>query len=189
MNWRTGDADQAARYAQRFADLEASGVNVHGEVDFVMSYGPPSVLDAGCGTGRVAVELARRGVDVWGVDRDRAMLAVARRDAPHVRWVDGDLADPSLDLGRRFALVVAAGNVMIFVAPGTEGAAVQTMARHLEPGGLLVAGFQLHRLSPDAYDVLAAAAGLAFVDRFATWDRQPFTGGDYAVSVHQATDS
>ena len=186
MNWRAGDRDQAVRYAQRFTDLEASGVNVHGEADLVASFAPQSVLDAGCGTGRVAVELARRGIEVWGVDRDPAMLDVARRAAPQLTWVEGDLADPLLELGRRFALVVAAGNVMIFLESGTEGAAVQTMARHLEPGGLLVAGFQLHRLSVDAYDALAAAAGLSLAERFATWDRVPFTGGDYAVSVHRA---
>jgi SAM-dependent methyltransferase len=184
--WRTGDPAHAEQYARRFADLEASGVHVHGEADFVAAYHPASVLDAGCGTGRVAIELARRGVDVAGLDRDAAMLAVARRAAPGVAWAEGDLADPGLDLGRRFSVVVAAGNVMIFVAPGTEDEVVQTMARHVEPGGLLVAGFQLHGLSVERYDALAAAAGLEPVERFATWDRQPFAGGDYAVSVHRA---
>jgi SAM-dependent methyltransferase len=186
VSWRSGDPEHALRYAQRFADLEASGVDVHGEADFVAAYGPSSVLDAGCGTGRVAIELGRRGLDVWGVDRDAAMLDVARRAAPQLSWVEGDLADPALDLGRRFGLVVAAGNVMIFVAPGTEGAVVRTMARHLEPGGLLVAGFQLHGLEVAQYDDLATAAGLALVERFATWDRERFAGGGYAVSVHRA---
>lgn len=186
MSWRAGDPEHAARYAQRFADLEASGVNVHGEADFVASYKPTSVLDAGCGTGRVAVELDRRGFDVVGVDRDAAMLGVAHRTAPHITWVEADLADPSLDLGRRFAVVVAAGNVLLFVTPGTEADVVRTLARHVDRGGLLVAGFQLHGIDVAAYDAMAAAAGLSLADRFATWDRQPFTGGDYAVSVHRA---
>ncbi len=144
---------------------------MHGEADLVASYAPSSVLDAGCGTGRVAIELARRGFDVCGVDRDEAMLGVASSQAPELPWAVGDLADPSLDLGRRFALVVAAGNVLLFVTPGTEGEAVRTMARHLAPGGLLVAGFQLHTLGVARYDELAAAAGLSLVERFATWDR------------------
>jgi SAM-dependent methyltransferase len=185
LNWRPGDTEQAQRYAQRFADLEAAGTNVHGEADFVASYAPASVLDAGCGTGRVAIELARRGFDVCGIDRDGPMLGVARSQAPELTWVNGDLADPSLDLGRRFALVVAAGNVLLFVTPGTEGEVVRTMARHLDTGGLLVAGFQLHTLGVARYDELTAAAGLSLVERFATWDRQPFAGGDYAVSVHR----
>jgi SAM-dependent methyltransferase len=185
VSWRSGDPEQASRYAQRFADLEASGANVHGEADFVASYHPLSVLDAGCGTGRVAIELARRGFDVCGVDRDAAMLAVARRTAPGLTWVEGDLADPALDVGRRFSVVVAAGNVMIFVAPGTEGAVVRTMARHLEPAGLLVAGFQLGTFGTDAYDAACEDAGLELVERLATWDGAPFRGGDYAVSVHR----
>jgi hypothetical protein len=36
-----------------------------------------------------------------------------------------------------------------------------------------------------SYDELAAAAGLSPVARWATWDRQPFAGGEYAVSVHR----
>ncbi|MCC6222060.1 MAG: methyltransferase domain-containing protein [Thermoleophilia bacterium] len=39
------------------------------------------VLDVGCGTGRLATELARRGARVWGVDRSEEMLAEARRRA------------------------------------------------------------------------------------------------------------
>jgi SAM-dependent methyltransferase len=187
-DWSNDDPDRGDRYAQRFADLEAAGANVHGEADFVSAFRPASVLDAGCGTGRVAIELNRRGFDVCGVDRDAAMLAVARRAAPHLRWEEADLAAPTFRLGRTFALVVAAGNVMIFLEPGTEGAALANLARHLDPGGVLVAGFQLSRggLTLHTYDELALAAGLALDERFATWDRQPFTGGDYAVSVHRA---
>jgi SAM-dependent methyltransferase len=186
--WLKGDAPRGDGYDRRFAALEASGQSVHGEADFVSYLGPPSVLDAGCGTGRVAIELAARGVDVVGIDLDEQMLATARAKAPELAWVHGDLAAPDLDLGRRFAVVVAAGNVMIFLTPGTERDAVANLARHLEPGGLLVAGFQLGagRLALARYDDFAAAAGLTLAERWATWDRQPFVaGGDYAVSVHR----
>jgi hypothetical protein len=83
---------------------------------------------------------------------------------------------------------VAAGNVMVFVDPGTETAVVANLARHLDPGGALVAGFQLEArgLALARYDEGAAAAGLVLEDRWATWDRQSFVaGGDYAVSVHR----
>src|SRR5689334_19172434 len=62
-----------AEYQKRFDDLASSGVDVHGEATFVMRAAPRSVLDAGCGTGRVAIELARRGVEVVGVDVDPSM--------------------------------------------------------------------------------------------------------------------
>ena len=187
-SWSQDDPKRGQRYAERFDRLEASGASVHGEADFVAALHPASVLDAGCGTGRVGVELGRRGLDVCGVDRDPAMLAVARERSPEVGWFEADLAAPDLDLGRRFDVVVAAGNVMIFVDAGTEGAVVANLARHLEADGALVAGFQLEPrgLTLARYDEVASAAGLVLTDRFATWDRQPFApGGAYAVSVHR----
>ncbi len=164
---------------------------MHGEATFVDGLGVLSVLDAGCGTGRVAIELARRGFDVVGLDADPGMLSAARAKAPELEWVLGDLSDFELfeaDGPRHFDAVVMAGNVMIFLVPGTEGAVLTQVAGHLRPGGLVVAGFQLvpGRLSLDRYDELAAAVGLTLADRYATWDRRPWVpGGDYAVSVHR----
>lgn len=172
-------------YDRTWDELAAKGESIHGEADFVDALGVRSVLDAGCGTGRVAIELARRGLDVVGVDLDPQMLASARRKAPHLSWVEADLA--TVTLGRRFEAVVLAGNVMIFLAPGTEAAVVESLAAHLEPGGLLVSGFQLMpgRLELAQYDAMAAAAGLEPAARWATWDKQMYQGGDYAVSLHR----
>lgn len=172
-------------YDDRWEELAAEGRNVHGEADFVEALHPRSALDAGCGTGRVAVELARRGVEVVGVDLDPSMLEVARAKAPGLRWVEADLAE--VDLGHTFDVVVMAGNVMIFLAAGSEAAVVANLARHLRPGGALVAGFSLQpgRLDLTAYDRHAVSAGLALEGRWATWDGRPFAGGDYAVSVHR----
>ena len=184
--WLAEAAGRSRTYDQRWEQMATEGASVHGEADFVHGLGPRSVLDAGCGTGRVAVELARRGVDVVGVDLDPSMLAVARDKAGGLTWREGDLA--TVDVGRSFDVVVMAGNVMIYLAAGTEAAVVANLARHLRPGGALVAGFSLQpgRLDLAAYDAYAAAAGLLPDGRWATWDRQPFTGGDYAVSVHRA---
>ncbi|MEX1253409.1 MAG: class I SAM-dependent methyltransferase [Dehalococcoidia bacterium] len=175
-----GDAYDAT-YERR----SAAGEHVHGEADFVQSFAPASVLDAGCGTGRVGRELARRGLDVAGVDIDPEMLATARRKAPDVDWRLADLT--SVDLGRSFDAIVLAGNVMIFLSPGTESAALTNLARHLRPGGLLIAGFQIipGRLSIARYDELAGLAGLGLVERWSTWDRDAWgEANDYAVSVH-----
>jgi threonine dehydrogenase-like Zn-dependent dehydrogenase len=91
-------------YQQRFDALAAQGTDVHGEATFVHALAPTTVLDAGCGTGRVAVELARRGVRVVGVDGDDSMIATARRLAPDLEWVHHDLT--TFDLGRRFDVVI-----------------------------------------------------------------------------------
>ena len=188
--WEDAAVPRGDAYDARWRRLAAAGENVHGEADFVESLSPTTVLDAGCGTGRVAIELARRGITTVGVDLDRAMLATARRNGPETVWIEGDLTSLAIEEPGaldHFDVVVAAGNVMIFLRPGTETAAVARMAAHLRPGGALVAGFQLS--SPyglERYDADCAAAGLTSVDRFATWDREPWEGGDYAVSVHRA---
>ena len=184
--WSSDSRPTAAEYDARWARLGASGAELHGEAAFVLAYAPRSVLDAGCGTGRVAIELARHGVDVAGVDLDAGFIDEARRKAPAIAWQLGDLA--AVDLGRTFDLIVLAGNVMIFVAPGTESDVLTNLAGHLNPGGRLVAGFQLgdDRLSLDRFDHCAETAGLSVIERFASWDRDPFAGNDYAVSVLMA---
>src|SRR5215475_2281895 len=86
------DVPRGDVYEARFTALAQTGQDVHGEAHFVAALGVSSVLDAGCGTGRVAIELAHRGIDVVGVDLDATMLAVARRKAPHLAWYESDLA-------------------------------------------------------------------------------------------------
>jgi SAM-dependent methyltransferase len=186
--WTSTDTPRGDAYDQRFAQLAARGVDIHGEANFVSSFAPRAVLDAGCGTGRVAIELARRGVDVVGVDIDPAMLAAARRKAPELTWVEADLA--TLALGRRFDVVVAAGNVLVFVAPGTETAVVHRLAAHLDQGGRLVAGFSLAAdLTLAEYDSMAAAAGLVLEARYSTWQGAPFAtpqGAPFALHDERA---
>jgi SAM-dependent methyltransferase len=185
--WSAHDGVQrGADYDVRWRELEVAGLSIHGEADLICTFDPETVLDAGCGTGRVAIELARRGIDVVGVDLDPPMLGQARTKAPHLEWVEADLCD--IDLGRRFDVVAMPGNVMIFVCPGTEASVVANLARHLRPGGRLVAGFQLGQgYDLDRYDADCAAAGLELEARSATWEGDPWVpGGDYAVSVHRA---
>jgi SAM-dependent methyltransferase len=177
--------DRGASYDQAFRDLAASGADVHGEADRVAALVPAGarVLDAGCGTGRVAVELARRGRVVTGVDSDPSMLAVARRHGS-VQWHEADLAE--LDLTERYDLVVAAGNVVVFLAAGTEQRVLERLGAHLVPGGLLVSGWRTDRLSAQAYDALAEAAGLLPVERWSTWDAEPWRDdADWCVRVHR----
>ena len=184
--WREARSVSGDAYDAAYDRRAAAGENVHGEADFVERFAPASVLDAGCGTGRVGRELARRGVDVVGVDLDPEMLSTARDKAPEVDWRLADLAD--VELGRSFDAVLMAGNVMIFLAPGTEAAVVANMADHLVAGGVLIAGFQItpRRLSIERYDELAELASLMLHERWSTWDRDAWHDrSDYAISVHR----
>jgi SAM-dependent methyltransferase len=188
--WQRTGAPRGGDYDARWAPLAAGGHNIHGEADLVESLlresGGHRVLDAGCGTGRVAIELVRRGFSVVGIDADPVMLDTARTKAPELSWIEADLSGIT-GTGAEFDLVVLAGNVMIFLEPGTEEAVLRGIGPRLAPTGLLVSGFTVRpdRLPLATYDRLAQAAGLEYVDRWSTWDRQPYTGGDYAVSVHR----
>ncbi|AEF39310.1 class I SAM-dependent DNA methyltransferase [Hoyosella subflava] len=190
-----GDMD-GDRYAKHFDDLAASGKDMHGEARLCADLVPPGslVLDAGCGTGRIAIWLDEHGYDCAGIDLDASMLSVARRRAPDVPWMLGDLAALQLPALGVFDLVVAAGNVIPLLASGTEQTVVANLATALKPGGLLVAGFGLdseHLPLDEApvtlsdYDEWCESAGLNLEKRFATWNGDPYDGGGYAVSVHR----
>ena len=186
-------------YAARFAELARTGADMHGEASFCAAMLPPGarVLDAGCGTGRVAIRLDELGFSCVGVDVDESMLSVARRAAPQVPWHRADLATLTPDDLAGAAgvdLVVMAGNVVPLLAEGTVGRSVAALAALLRPGGLLVAGFGLDpaHLPPrcpvtslEEYDEAARSAGLSLQARYSTWDGAPFDPAEgYAVSVH-----
>jgi SAM-dependent methyltransferase len=179
-------------YQRRLQRLAESGRYLHAEADLVEAFRPRRVLDAGCGTGRVAKELARRGIDVVGVDRSEAMLEVAQTDAPEVCFVHQDLAGPSLDAVVGLVdLVLLAGNVVLFLDPGTLEKVVANLATLLPSGGVLLAGFELGRsVSTDDYDRACRSARLELSMRWSTWERAPFDAtSTYAVSVHRLQPS
>ncbi|WP_211225828.1 class I SAM-dependent methyltransferase [Nocardioides alkalitolerans] len=190
---QAGD-DYATVYADRFRAIAAGGGDVHGEAALVAELlaPPASVLDAGCGTGRVGARLHELGYDVVGCDVDAAMVAVARDEVPDVEWHVADLA--GLALGRRFDLVLLAGNVLPLLEPGTLTAAARSLADHVAPGGALVTGFGLDAAHlPGDCPVLAladvdaafAAVGLEPTAHWAGWDRAPYDDGGYVVASYR----
>jgi len=194
----------AARMAASVAETLAAGGDPHGEAAFLHALVSPAarILDAGCGTGRVAIRLAELGHPVVGVDADLSMLRIAAEAAPKVPFWLSDLADLDLPQGliaAGFDAVILAGNVVPYLAPGTLGPVMRTMAQVTKPGGLVVAGFGI---SPDdlpaglpvttlqEYDAAAAAGGLRQVERFSGWDRAPWREeSSYVVAVHRRPEA
>jgi len=189
--WVTENSAKRSRaYIERFRRLSDEGADLAGEARMVDAMLPRAsrVLDAGCGQGRVGAELAARGHDVTGVDADAELIAAASADFPGPRWIVADLV--GLDLAEHgdpgpFNAAVMAGNVMLFVAAGTEEQVLRGVADQLRPDGFAVIGFAAGRgyELPD-FDRHATAAGLVPEHRFATWDLRPWrSGASFSVTV------
>jgi SAM-dependent methyltransferase len=134
------------------------------------------LLELGCGTGRVALPLARAGFDVTGIDLSEAALAFARCKAERehmerLRLERADMRD--FELGRRFELVFAGfGAFHHLLTPDDQLACLRCVERHLTPGGLFVC--DLRPLREDDWDEGAS------VPLLHDWTR-PLPGSDQTV--------
>jgi SAM-dependent methyltransferase len=183
-------------YAQHFRRLAARGEDVDGEARFVDAMLPrgADVLDAGCGVGRVAAALASWGHPAAGVDADPVLIEAGRSFYPDLPLAALDLCQVSpaaleaAGLPSAYDVIVAAGNVMLFVAEGTEGLVLQRLASVLRPAGRAVFGFRTGAAyTHDDLDRDAAALGWVKEHRFATWHLDAFSDtADWAVSVYRA---
>jgi SAM-dependent methyltransferase len=118
--------------------------------------GARTLLDVACGTGAHLEHLG--GYEVEGVDLDPEMLAVARKRLPGVPFHEADMV--AFDLGKRFDAVVCMFSSIGYVRTEERlRSAILSMARHLEPGGVLVVE---PWLTPEAWQ--DGHVGAVFVD-------------------------
>ena len=120
-------------------DIECGGYDLDLPLwrELAASEGAP-VLDVGAGTGRVALDLARRGHEVVALDRDAALLDALRERGAGlpVSTVVADARDFALD--RSFALVIAPmQTIQLLGGPGGRGRFLRCARAHLAGGGLL----------------------------------------------------
>ncbi len=144
-----------------------------GDLDLYLALASRSggpILEIAAGSGRVAVPLAQAGFHVTAVDIDPAMLARAEKAATaagadvraRLELVEADLVDLSLPGGARFRLAILALNsILLLVTRGDQQAALDSMARHLEPGGIAVADVWLP--SADELSRYDGRVGLEYV--------------------------
>lgn len=179
-------------YGEHFAALLAEGADVAGEARLAdaLVARRARILDLGSGMGRIAAALTARGHDVVATEPDPALRAQSLATYPDVPVLPHEaLALPPLD---RFDLVVAVGNVLVYLAEGTERDVLARLRSLLAPGGRILAGFHLHGTKPgsrtypaDEFVADAAAAGLRVDWRFGSYELHP-PDDDYAVWVMSA---
>jgi len=103
-------------------------------------YGDP-ILELACGTGRVAIPLAKEGFRVTGIDISDSMLAQAKRKSSReglsIEWVKADIRD--FELGKRFPLIIFPANTICHLL-GLEDleACLASVRRHLSAGGRFI---------------------------------------------------
>lgn len=175
-------------YIERFRQMARDGNDLEGEARFIDTMVPRGsrLLDAGCGPGRVGGALHARGHDVVGVDVDPKLIDAAEEDHPGPQWLVRDLNQLDL-VGEGMAPfdgAVMAGNVIAFVARGTEADVLRNVGNQLVPGGFLVVGYHVDRYPIEEFDQAIVEAGLYLDLRLGTWDIKPFTDeSDFTVSI------
>jgi SAM-dependent methyltransferase len=102
-----------------------------------------SVLELGCGTGRVTIPMAQAGVNIVGLDSSAEMLAVAQAKAAglqNIRWLRGDMA--AFNLEQRFGLVIIPfRSFLLLLTLAEQKSCLARIHQHLVDGGRLALNF------------------------------------------------
>lgn len=193
---RTGYDTIAAAYAEHFAgELDSSPWQraILGAFAEVVGPGEP-VADIGCGPGRVTGFLAEHGLAVHGIDLSPAMVELARRHHPGIRFDVGSMT--ALDISDGSLAAVVAWYSLIHIPPAARPGVLAEFHRVMRPGGRLLLGFQagtevkhhdegfgfpisldFHRIVPEEAAAAAEAAGftvdMRFVREPAGWEPTP----------------
>ena len=129
-------------------------------------------------------ELIAQGADLHGEARCIDALAARSSRILDAGCGQGRVAEP-------FDVIVCAGNVLAFLAPGTSQEVLARLHRHLAKGGRLIVGFGAgHDYTFEKFFADAAGAGFTVPVRLATWDLRAWTpSSDFLVAVCEAEGS
>jgi len=184
-----------------------------GEIDFYRELAAQAhsngqaVLEVACGTGRVAIRLARDGVEIVGLDLSAAMLDVAREKSAgkdlemrNLRWVQADMR--SFDLGETFGLIIIPGHsFQNILTPADQVASLESISRHLTPRGTLVVHLDhqtvswLGDLTRNQGDIFEAAERFTHpntgrqIHTSRAWSYEPATQTAVAQTVWEEVDA
>jgi ubiquinone/menaquinone biosynthesis C-methylase UbiE len=140
--------DVAAETYVQFVGTEINSTTEHpidrallvGFVDLIKRQSIARVADVGCGSGRAAAFMADHGIDAVGVDRSKAMLAVARTAHPDIEFKEGQL--DALPIETEALAGAVCWYSIIYTPLGRLDEAFDELARVLMPRGFLLLAFQ-----------------------------------------------
>jgi len=132
-------------YAEGY-DREIFTRGTLGEVDFIEAETgcdrKKKILDVGCGTGRHAVELAKRGYEVVGLDLSETLLGKARAKAAEagvkIDFIRGDARDFRFDAAFDLAIMICEGAFPLMETDAMNFRILENVTRALKPGGKLI---------------------------------------------------
>jgi SAM-dependent methyltransferase len=142
---RTSYDTVAASYADLLRDALANAPYERAMLalfaELVHTAGGGPVVDVGCGPGRITAHLQTLGVDAFGIDLSPAMIDIARRDYPGLRFEVGSMTD--LDVPDAFVAGLVAWFSLIHIPDDEIPAVLAHFHRVLRPGGTLLVVFHV----------------------------------------------
>lgn len=171
-HWFEGLADHLGSAYLRYSFTKGTEQEVEFLVEVLGLESGQRVLDVGCGPGRHAHALGRRGIEVVGVDISERFVEIARRDAPPgvtFERVDARALSYDADFDAAISLCQGAFGLQGGPAGGAagltgDGEVLAGIARALRPGGVAAtsafsAYFQVaHLVAPTTFDADAGVA-------------------------------
>jgi len=180
-------------YGQHFAELVERGEDIVGEARLAHTMAPPGgrILDVGAGMGRVGAHLQSLGHQVVAAEPDPDLVAQSRATWPDLDVVPLEILALSPDVlagaghTTAYDVITCVGNVLPFVAEGTEVAVLRRLGELLAPGGRILVGFHLvggpvvdgpesaRHYTVAEFQADCADAGLRIDHRFGGYDLRP----------------
>lgn len=171
----------APHYDEMYPDVEDS------VIDLLARHAgePPRALELAIGTGRIAIPLQERGVEVTGIDSSEEMVA-RMREKPGGGTIDvtlGDFGEVPVDV--TYPLIYLSFNTIFgLLTQGEQVACFENVAKTLEPGGRFIIDCFVPDVTRfDTYNTRMSVSSIPSVDEH-TWEMTIYNPVDQRLSTH-----